>query len=191
MKNPTKVKQGKTNRRLGKAFEVLVRKDLEKKSWIVNRWNNNLNLIQEDIGEFNFECVQSKPKFNPFTKSLMMNTSGFPDYVCHKTVKFPELLGPKRKENWKIVNEEGKTYPLNEYENKLFKKFYFNLNTLIKDCHFEGEDFNMVIFIECKINGTLEKLEKEKAKWYLANNYCSKFLIASKSEKEIIYKEFK
>ena len=51
----------------------------------------------------------------------------------------------------------------------------------------------MVIFIEVKSNGYLSKEEKEKAQWYLDNNYCSKFLIASKGKKrgEIIYKEYK
>jgi len=28
--------------------------------------------------------VKCKPKFNPFTKSLMMNTAGFPDFIAFK-----------------------------------------------------------------------------------------------------------
>ena len=50
-----------------------------------------------------------------------------------------------------------------------------------------------IIFVESKINGKLDKIEMEKARWYLRNNYCSKFLIASKGEKrgEINYKEVK
>jgi len=51
-----------------------------------------------------------------------------------------------------------------------------------------------LIFIECKINGQLDKIEREKARWYLANNYCSKFLVASKIKEKnrikIKYKEF-
>jgi len=50
-------------------------------------------------------------------------------------------------------------------------------------------------FIECKTNGKLDKIEKEKARWYLDNNYCSKFIVASKyTEKgkiKIKYTEFK
>ena len=52
-----------------------------------------------------------------------------------------------------------------------------------------------IIFVECKTNGYLSKIEKEKASWYLKNNYCSEFLIASKTKVKnrikINYKEFK
>ena len=37
-----------------------------------------------------------------------------------------------------------------------------------------------IIFVECKTNGYLSKEEKEKAQWYLKNNYCEEFLIAKK-----------
>lgn len=51
-----------------------------------------------------------------------------------------------------------------------------------------------IVFIEVKTNGYLSKDEKEKAKWYLKNNYCSKFLIAKKVKKgrkiKIEYKDF-
>lgn len=54
--------------------------------------------------------------------------------------------------------------------------------------------YYIVHFIECKVNGYLSKAEKEKAKWYLDNNYCSKFLIAKKVKEKnrikIEYKEF-
>ena len=58
------------------------------------------------------------------------------------------------------------------------------------------EDVNMkeVVFVEVKTNGYMDKLEKEKAKWYLENNYCSKFLVAKKEKVKnrikVIYKEF-
>ena len=49
-------------------------------------------------------------------------------------------------------------------------------------------------FVECKTNGYLSKEEKETAKWYLDNNYCSKFLIAYKTKEKnrvkVNYKEF-
>ena len=48
-------------------------------------------------------------------------------------------------------------------------------------------------FVECKVNGKLSKIEKEKAQWYLIRGYCSKFFIASKSivngKIHITYKE--
>ncbi len=49
-----------------------------------------------------------------------------------------------------------------------------------------------IIGVECKSNGSLDKVEKEKCKWYLENNTFSKILIASKGKKrgEIKYVEF-
>lgn len=48
-------------------------------------------------------------------------------------------------------------------------------------------------FVECKSNGYLKSEEKQKAKWYIENKFCSKFVVASKGKKrgEIVYKEFK
>lgn len=53
-------------------------------------------------------------------------------------------------------------------------------------------DVYEVIGVEAKVNGYLDKEEKEKCKWLLDNNIFSKILIASKSKenKEIIYKEY-
>ena len=65
----------------------------------------------------------------------------------------------------------------------------------LKDIAYEGFMPYEVIFVECKTNGYLSKIEKEKAIWYLKNNYCSKFLVASKYKEKnrvkINYKEFK
>ncbi len=51
------------------------------------------------------------------------------------------------------------------------------------------------IAVECKINGTLDKLEKQKCQWLLDNNIFSKILIASKHKIKnrihIKYKEWK
>lgn len=48
-----------------------------------------------------------------------------------------------------------------------------------------------IIFVESKIKGYLTKEEIQKAKWYLENDYCSRFHVAKKGTKrgEIIYKE--
>lgn len=55
-----------------------------------------------------------------------------------------------------------------------------------------------IIFVECKVGKYLDKEEKEKAKWYLENNYCSEFWVAYKEtdpedkRKNIVkYKEIK
>ena len=50
-----------------------------------------------------------------------------------------------------------------------------------------------VIFIECKVNGYMNKEEKKKAQWYLGRGYCYRFYVASKEKfnnrVHIIYKE--
>ena len=44
-----------------------------------------------------------------------------------------------------------------------------------------GEAYE-IAFVECKTNGYLSQIEKEKAKWYLENKLCSKFFIAYKTK---------
>lgn len=92
MKNPNKVKQGKSDRKLGKDFERRVREDLEENGWITCRWDKNVEFTDDF-----FECqkllpiggevpvgklIRSKAKFNPFTKRPMNISAGFPDFLC-------------------------------------------------------------------------------------------------------------
>jgi len=135
---------GKHSRAAGKRFELKVREDLEKDGWIVVRWDKNVEFTDDmkeclrllplggevPVGKL----VRVKPKFNPFTKSLMMNSGGFPDFVCIR------YLGV----------EYGSTFG--------------------------------VLLIECKCNGTLSKIEKEKVEWIKQNLKIPVF-IASKGEK--------
>lgn len=139
------VKRGKTSRRLGKAFEVKVKKDLEDKGWIVVRWDKQVEMQDvselENGGEFispvssqsaegkalsRFDScrpaklVNCKPRFNPFTRSVQMMSGGFPDFLCVK----------------------------------LF---------LATDKVFD------VMLVECKMNGKLDKIEKEKIQWIKEN----------------------
>jgi len=125
MKNPKKVKQGRTTRAAGKAFERKVREDLTGKGWSVCRWDNNVS---------DGKLVQAKGKFNPFTRRVMNMSAGFSDFIGYK-------------------------------KNSTLQQGLYN-----------------VLFIECKMTGKLDKLEKEKAQWYLKNGYCGKFLIASKKK---------
>jgi len=137
-KDIKKVKQGKKSRGLGKAFEICVRKDLESKGWIVDRWTNNVKIEDENSkdvsgmfgGPFG-KLVPAKAKWNNFTKSIMMGNAGFPDFVC-----FTQMTGE--------------------------------------------DDHKIVIAVECKMAGKLDKSEKQKCKWLLDNFIFSKILIASK-----------
>ncbi|MHA1876700.1 MAG: hypothetical protein ACTSUC_09690 [Promethearchaeota archaeon] len=120
MKEINKVKQGKKNREAGARFERKVRKDLELKGWIVDRWTNNVK---------DNKVIPAKSRFN-------MRTTGFPDFI---------LFSPSNSVRPKIMG------------------------------------------VECKSNGYLNKVEKEKCKWLLENNIFSKIIIASKDKSKINY----
>ena len=80
-----KVEGGKRAKASGAKFETKVREDLESKKWIVAKWTNNVDIEVKDNQTFG-KLVKCKPKFNPFTKSLMMNSAGFPDFISFKKI---------------------------------------------------------------------------------------------------------
>ena len=156
--------QGRKNRRNGRLFENKVFEDLFKKGWVVSRFSLNIE---------NNKIIKSKySKFNHFT--------GFPDFICYIQA---EPLEPCNCG----LHPPSIAFNLSNGRNDTPYEFAFGDN--------QDKPANTpfwIIFIECKSNGYLSKEEKEKAKWYLENNYCSKFLIASRGDKHgtIKYKEF-
>lgn len=90
LKERVKVAKGKKSRAGGGLFELRVRKDLEKKGWIVDKWSNNI-----DDGKL----IPAKKKFNPFNKVMSIGT-GFPDFVCfEKRRDLYEVIGVEVKMN--------------------------------------------------------------------------------------------
>lgn len=79
-------KQGKINRAKGKNFELRVRKDLEEKGFIVDKWGNNINLETE-------EFKQAGNKYIP-GRGLMPGL-GFPDFVALERVGIKTKASPK------------------------------------------------------------------------------------------------
>jgi hypothetical protein len=155
MKNPDKVKMGKSSRAKGKAFELKVKADLEKQGWLVIRWDKNVEFeqiggVDENVGVTKGKLIQAKHQFNPFTKSMTVG-HGFPDFICLKVVCINTPIGKIR----------------------------------------PTPDVFEVQLVECKMNGKLDKLEKEKSKWLIDNLHIL-FYIAKKGEKrgEIIYEKF-
>ena len=71
-KKKVKVRMGAKSRAGGGQFEARVRKDLEEKGWVVDKWSNN---VSED------KLIPCRRKFNPFNKVMTIGT-GFPDFVC-------------------------------------------------------------------------------------------------------------
>ena len=97
MADPKKVAQGKKSRTQGNAFEKRVRKDLEEKGWIVDKWSNNVEFdmdvidIKGNVAMKLGKLVPAKAKWNNFTKSMMMGTGGFPDFVAFRVA---DSIGP-------------------------------------------------------------------------------------------------
>lgn len=94
MKDPKKVQMGKKSRAAGKRFEARVRKDIEKKGFIVDRWTNNIDLVEtftvHSTTEIESEkltvtgkIVPAKQKFRGPGIPLSIAT-GFPDFIGFK-----------------------------------------------------------------------------------------------------------
>jgi len=162
-------KQGKKNRAAGKAFETKVRKKLEVDGWIVCKWQNQVNIISVDPEDgIGGEMVPCRAKFNPFTRSMMMISGGFPDFIAFRLIRgMQDIMGS--------YNEFGKT----------------KSQTTTFDLRKYG--WYEIIGVESKSNGTLKPEEKQKCEWYLQEKIFSKILIARKGEKrgQIIFEEFK
>ena len=77
-KKKSEIKKGKKSRSKGAGFELKVRKDLEGKGWIVDKWTNNVDLEEGRV-------VGAKRKFNPFKKVMTIGT-GFPDFIAFQLV---------------------------------------------------------------------------------------------------------
>jgi len=164
-----KVKQGKKNKRSGADFERRVRENLELKGWIVSRWGNNVEFIKQkekDLTGYEHQVYDITGKEVKIGKLVPAKPGRF----RMMQTGFPDFIAYiLQKKVLKSKFEEG------EYGEQLVYK------------HYE------IIFVECKTNGYLDKEEKEKALFYLNNNYCSKFLIASKFKEKgkikVSYKE--
>ncbi len=47
-KKKTNVKRGSMSKSSGSAFELKVRKDLEEKGWIIDKWSNNIEFEEDE-----------------------------------------------------------------------------------------------------------------------------------------------
>jgi hypothetical protein len=137
--------RGKKSRAKGQRFELKVRQELENKmGWTVSKWTNTIDNEKNKI-------VPAKRKYNPFSKVMTIGT-GFPDFVCFKSVD--------KKEDEETI--DGTLIPNSKKENE--KKTY------------------EVIGLEVKGNGYLDQIEKGMCLWYLKNKIFSRILIAKKAK---------
>jgi len=149
-----KVKQGKRNRANGAAFELRVRKDLTEKGWIVDKWGNNVEFSKEideikshkmanhylqcqvdyltDVvkGAFRGKLIQSKNKWNNFTKTMMMGTGGFPDFIAFKKAFKP--IGEQTDKVYEVIGVESKVNGYLDKEERAKCKWLLNNNVFSK-----------------------------------------------------------
>jgi hypothetical protein len=111
-KELSNIKKGKKSKISGNKFELVVRRDLEEKGWIVTKWSNNYDLVEDKI-------IQAKRKFNPFSKVMTIGT-GFPDFVAFQS------SGEK---TFKVIGVEVKLNGLLSKEEKEKSKKYLQKNT--------------------------------------------------------------
>ena len=71
------------------------------------------------------KLVKCKPKFNPFTKRLIMNTGGFPDFVAiqHVHGEMYSVIGVEVKMNG-LLSKEEKEKCAWYLKNKTFSKIW-------------------------------------------------------------------
>ena len=72
-------KRGKKSKSSGGTFELRVRKDLEEKGWIVDKWSNNLT---------DGQITPAKRIFRKFNVNMGVMTigTGFPDFIAIKKI---------------------------------------------------------------------------------------------------------
>lgn len=115
MKTKNKSKRGKLAKAAGSRFELKTRYNLESKGWIVIKNPNNVFFEKENSekvqgvlgGKFG-KFTKGKAKYNPFTKSLMMNSGGMPDFICFRPRILSNNEGEMPKNLYEVIGVECK-----------------------------------------------------------------------------------
>lgn len=169
----TRSEIGKKNKIDGAKFELLVRKKLESEGWIVSKWQNNIEWEKYASDGFDGKnnsnlrigkLISAKRKYNPFNKVLTIGT-GFPDFVCFRKADIKVKLG-----NVFLDEDEFKC------------KTEIIVGEALEEPTVHSNTAFLVVGVEAKSNGILDKEEKEKIKWLLENNIFSKFIVAKKGD---------
>ena len=117
-----KQKQGRTNRRKGAEFEKKVRKHLEERGWIVDKWTNNVKEVETNDGKLeNIKRLKLVPaRSNRFNS----RSCGFPDFVCFKNLNLGFKVMAVECKTRKYLDKEEKAKVQWYLENKIFGKIY-------------------------------------------------------------------
>jgi len=111
LKKKSKVLSGRKSKAQGTQFEARVRKDLEEKGWIVDKWSNNIELCSEVGGRGSGvgKLVPCRRVFRPIGggRSVMTIGTGFPDFVAfERRGDLYKVIGVEVKMNGTLSREE-------------------------------------------------------------------------------------
>ena len=102
-KKKSNIDRGSVSKSAGGNFELKARGDLEKKGWIVDKWSNNVDLVDGKV-------VPCKRVFKRFGvgKGVMTIGTGFPDFVALQSLgsKRYNVIGVEVKMNGRLSREE-------------------------------------------------------------------------------------
>ena len=116
-KKKSEVKKGRSSKARGQRFELKVRRDLEEKGRVVDKWTNNVDLDEDKL-------IIAKRKYNPYSKVMTIGT-GFPDFISIKYIHdgVYSVIGVEVKTNGilsKVEKEKCAWY----LKNKIFSEIW-------------------------------------------------------------------
>ena len=159
-----KKKQGKRNRASGAAWERKVRADLEKRGWFVSKFQNNVEFYS-DAGP-----VKNISKEETESGTIIVNSQQFKING--------RMIPAKRKYNpFKKALSVGTGFP-----DFICWRTIPPTHVIFNQSISPNEPFFDVIGVEAKSNGYLDKTEKAKCKWLLANKIFNSIEIAKKKK---------
>ena len=178
----------KQSKARGADFELRVRKDMTEKGWIVDKFGNNVEFdfpLETDFADF----VDKKKKEGIKVHGVMPQ----PHYIK----KEGKLIQAKNK--WAGTGRPmmmGAGFPdFVCFQRSNFERFGCSECRRVINVQKELGNVYEVIGVECKCNGWLSQIEREKCRWLLNNNVFSKILIAERTKPKnkivIIYHDFK
>jgi hypothetical protein len=135
---------GKKSRAAGARFELKVRKDLEEKGWITDKWTKNVDLEK-------MELIPAKRKFNPFNRVMTIGT-GFPDFIAFRPVV--DTNEKKTFFNYNVIGVEAKSAGVLDKAEK--EKCFFLLR--------EGVFKDILIARKGEKKGSIEYVDYETGK---------------------------
>lgn len=178
-----KKEQGKKSRAAGKAFELRVRSYLEQTGWTVDRWTNQVEFeeVPKEIkGRYSTQDIIEGKNYPQGTIRDKYGTPLKKGKLVPAKPKF--IFNPVIKRRIPIGLQSG------------FPDFiaFKEMITEAQNDHHEIILGYEIIGVESKMDGKLDKEEKEKCRWLLQNVF-QKIIIAQKGIKrgEILYKEWK